>query len=346
MKVLMTHDRFAPDFGGGGEYVALETAHGLARRGIEVRVLTTGDPSVTEYEGIETIRLPMHRYRFNLAARHIARLARQADLIHTFNYHACLPSLAAGRRLSKPVVCMILGLFGPAWRQMRGPVLGRAWMLWERYLITRPYTRLIFPSAYSREQGLRMGVAPQRTLVNCPGIDADYFGQVGDKQDVILFVGKLDVRKGIDDLLEAARAVPEARFRVMGWGDGEATLRRQAPTNVEFVPFERGRKLREAFAAARIFLLPSRAETFGIAVLEAMASGCAVISTIPLEFEGIRVEPGDRPAIIDAVRRLWADPDLTRQMGLRNAQLAPAYTWDRFLATLTDTYDQILGGQR
>jgi len=345
MKVLNTHEMFAPDFAGGGEYVALETARGLARRGVQVRVLTTGDPQVAEYEGIETVRLPMHRYRFNLAARQVTDLAREADLIHTFNYHACLPSLTAGRRLNKPVVCLILGLFGHAWREMRGPVLGRAWMLWERFLLTRPFTRIIFLSEYSRQQGLQMGVAPERTLVNCPGIDWDLYGPVPDKEDAILFVGKLDVRKGVHDVLEAARAVPEARFRIMGWGDREETLRRQAPPNVEFIPFERGRKLRDAFAAARIFLLPTRAETFGIAVLEAMASGCAVISTIPLEYEGVRIVPGDRAGLIEAVRRLWADPDLTRRMGLHNAQVARAYTWDRFTSTLVDLYDQILGSR-
>ncbi len=44
MKVLLTHERFAPDFAGGGEYVVLETARHLRQRGVDVQILTMGDP--------------------------------------------------------------------------------------------------------------------------------------------------------------------------------------------------------------------------------------------------------------------------------------------------------------
>ena len=124
MKVLLTHERFPPDFAGGGEYVALRTAQHLMRRGVEVRVLTTGDPEVASYDGIETERLPVHPYRFNLAAGEIARRAGQVDLLQTFNYHAAFPSFRAGKRLGVPTVCTIFGLFGDEWWNMRGRLAG------------------------------------------------------------------------------------------------------------------------------------------------------------------------------------------------------------------------------
>ncbi|MGD2108239.1 MAG: glycosyltransferase family 4 protein [Phycisphaerae bacterium] len=344
MKVLLTHERFAPEFAGGGEYVALETARSLVAHGAHVRVVTTGDPDVTDYEGLETTRVPVHRYRFNLATKTIARHARDADVIHTFNYHACLPSLRAGKRLGKPVVCMTLGLFRDAWKEMRGPILGRFWMRWERYVLTRPYTRTLFLSDYSREHGVALGVSPDRALVNSPGIEIDRYRPAETKEDVVLFVGKYDVRKGVYDVVRAARAVPEASFRLMGWGPQESALREQAPPNVEFVTFERGEKLRAAFAAARIFILPSQAETFGIALLEAMASGCAIISTIPLEYEGVRISAGNEPEMVHAVRRLWSDRTLTERMGRRNHQLAQSYTWKRHADRLMDLYRQLLDG--
>ena len=105
MKILLTHERFAPDFAGGGEYVVLETARHLQRRGHDVQVLTMGDSSITEYEGIPTQRLAGHRYSMNLCSKAIADAAREADLIQTFNYHASYPSLRAARRLGKPIVC-------------------------------------------------------------------------------------------------------------------------------------------------------------------------------------------------------------------------------------------------
>ena len=52
LKVLIVHEMFPPDFGGGGEYVILETARHLMLRGHTVQVLCTGDPAITYYEGI------------------------------------------------------------------------------------------------------------------------------------------------------------------------------------------------------------------------------------------------------------------------------------------------------
>ena len=342
MRILLTHERFPPDFGGGGEYVALETAHHLRRRGVDVRVLTSGDPAITSYEGIPTERLPISRYRLNLALPAIARRATDVDLIQTFTYHACLPSLAAGRRLGKPVVCTILGLFHEVWKEMRGPLLGRAFMAWERYLVSRDWARLVFLSDYSRATGIALGARPERTLVIPIGIELDLYRPALDKERVVLFVGKLDVRKGVLEVLATAGSVSEARFRIVGWGHGEDALRRAAPPNVEFVPFERGPALREHFARASIFLLPSRAEGFPVALLEAMASGCAIISTLPLEFAGIRVPTGDQRALDDAVRGLWSRPDEAARLAARTVELAQDYTWGRYTSTLMDMYVAVL----
>lgn len=343
MKILLTHERFPPDFGGGGEYVVLETARHLKRRGVDVHILTAGDPGITSYEGIPTERLPVSRYRLNLALPAITRRAEDVDLIQTFNYHACLPSLAAGRRLGKPVVCTILGLFHEAWKEMRGPLLGRAFMAWERYLVSRDWAQLVFLSEYSRSLGVSLGAQPERSVVVKLGIDLDLYRPAIEKEQVVLFVGKLDVRKGVYDILAAARALPEARFRIVGWGTGEPALRGAAPPNVEIVPFERGAPLREHFARASIFLLPSRAEGFPVAVLEAMASGCAVISTVPLPFAGILVPPGDPRAIGAAVRRLWSRPDEVARLARRNVELAQGYTWERHTTALLDLYAELLG---
>lgn len=344
MNVLLTHHYFPPDFAGGGEYVVLETARGLIRRGVNVRVLTTGDPRIAEYEGIPTLRIPVHRYAFNLAYHKILDMARGVDLIQTFNYHACLPSLRAGKRLGIPVVCFVLGMCRDAWNKLRTPVLGPLWSAWERYTLTRDFSRIVFASEHSRDLGVSMGVKASRSVVNCPGIELECYRPAQEKEDVVFFSGRLDERRGVDNVLAVAQALPDVRFRIMGWGPLEARLPSMVTNNVEVVPFERGAPLRKAFGSARIFFLPSRAETFGIALVEAMASGCAVISSASLEFEGIRVAADDRENMIDAVRRLWTDRRATARMGRRNIDLAQQYSWDRYTNSMLSTYSGVLHG--
>ena len=166
MKVLLTHHYFPPDFAGGGEYVVMKTARGLMERGVDVQVLTTGDPRSTEYEGIPTVRLPIHRYAFNLAYSKIRDMARGVDLIQTFNYHACLPSLQAGRQLGKPVVCGILRLCRDAWNNLRTPFFGPSLVRPGRNIFsTREFSRVMFFSdsccesgrGYGRRAGLAIG---------------------------------------------------------------------------------------------------------------------------------------------------------------------------------------------
>ena len=146
LRILLAHERFPPDFGGGGEEIVFETARGLRERGCDVRVVTTGDPASSSHEGIPTIRLAISRYALNLAVPRVAELARDVDLIHTCTYHACLPAWLAGRFVRKPVVCQVLSLFEEAWTEMKGPWKGPVFRALERFLLTRRYARLLFLS--------------------------------------------------------------------------------------------------------------------------------------------------------------------------------------------------------
>lgn len=341
LRVLLAHALYPPDYAGGGEYVAHEVAKGLMARGAAVRVITTGDPAQNLIDGVPVRRLPISRYRFNFAVRAIAREAKNADLIQTFNYHACAPAWLAGKITGKPVICTILGLFGPQWREMRGPIVGAVFEQWERALLRIPYDSTVFLSEFSKQSAANVHMPEDRTLICNPGISLEHYYSA-DKDDHVLFVGKLDVRKGINSILAAARALPHVPFRIIGWGDEKDTYRRNAPENAQFLEFQRGKPTYDAFARARIFLFPSHAETFGLAAIEAMASGCALVSSLPLPFEGERVTAGDTNGIIAAVERLWNDRTSTAEMGRTNMRLAQEYSWSRHIDILWRRYEEVL----
>jgi phosphatidyl-myo-inositol dimannoside synthase len=150
---------------------------------------------------------------------------------------------------------------------------------------------------------------------------------------IALLVSRLDAReryKGCDVVLDAwlhvVRATPAARLWIVGDGDDRARLEtaaRAAPaaTGVEF----RGRlghtELMEAYRRARVFVLPSTQEGFGLVHVEAMRAGVPCIcshdaaSEIVVDGETGFVVPAAAPAVATALTRLLGDDALADRMG-------------------------------
>lgn len=327
MRILFTHEIFMPDFHGGGEALAYEISRRLADRGHEVTVVTTGDPKITHYENLRTIRMPVNRYLMNFSAPFVYRWAKGYDVILTNNYNACVASLHAGKMLKIPVYCMVHGMYGDKWIQMRGRLFGNLSKHIERLQICRDYTKIIFFSEFARDAGVSIGIPEDQTTVIHPGLDHGNF-YVGEKEPFVLFVGRLSKQKGINYLVQAARELPHISFKVVGRDEEESWLKDNAPENVEFLGFVSQEELYDLYSRALIFCLPSVAETFGIVILDAMASGCAVVSTVPLDYEGIKVDVGDVMQLKDAISHLFEDQVVARNMGLKNMKKAEGYNWE------------------
>jgi 1,2-diacylglycerol-3-alpha-glucose alpha-1,2-galactosyltransferase len=105
-------------------------------------------------------------------------------------------------------------------------------------------------------------------------------------QVIVLAVGQIQPRKGVDDFIACARALPDFRFIWVGgmpFGSLSAErgrmlrIRSEAPSNVEFVGMKSRSDVFRFYAAADIFFMPSRQETFGLAVLEAAMAGLPIL---------------------------------------------------------------------
>jgi len=341
LRILLVHERFPPDYAGGGEYVVLETARYLQAAGHAVTVLTAGDPAQTSFEGIATTRLPFSRLRFAFAWQQVAHAARGADIIQCFSYYSIYPAARAARQLGKPVVLCVLALFDRIWLDMRGALVGRVMRALERFLMRVPMTARIYLSDESLALAHANGLQQVGDQVLAPGITLSDYHAAEDKP-FILFAGKLDVRKGIDTVLAAARSMPQVPFRLVGWGPRFAEIAAMCPPNVTLERFQDRLHLAMRLSQARIFLFPTMAETFGLVVAEAMASGCAIVSTSTLPFAGERIAGGDAKAACQAVRALWDDPARCAAAGKLNVERSRAYCWEQHVQQLAAVYRQAI----
>ncbi|HDJ96490.1 MAG TPA: glycosyltransferase family 1 protein, partial [Candidatus Aenigmarchaeota archaeon] len=302
MKILFTHELFPPDIAGGGEVTVYEIVKRLKERNVDLIVLCSGNPKIKEYKGIETFRLPVNRYLFNFAFHWIYRYAKKfkPDLIHTNNYNACFPSYVVAKTIKRPILCHIHEVYNEKWLKMRGPIFGTFSRIVERLQVRHDFDKFIFFSSFMRDSAVRIGIPKERTEVIKPGVNWKKF-KVGKKEPFVLFVGNLIKRKGLDYLIEAAKRLNNVEFLIVGRGPERNRLEKIATPNVKFLGYVPTETLIDLYSRALVFCLPSIGEGFGIVLLEAMASGCAIVSTIPLDYEGFKVGMGNVDQLVDSI---------------------------------------------
>lgn len=177
----------------------------------------------------------------------------------------------------------------------------------------------------------------------------------------ILFVGRLEKRKGFRHLLAAfshvKKAVPEARLIVAGVyekADKEAfvsCVRRHRLRDVRFVGFVSEEDLPRYYRTCDVFCAPSIGfESFGLVLLEAMAAGRPIVASDIAGYrtvvrngeEGLLISPGDEEALATALISLLRDPVRRQRMGERGQVRAYAYSWDRIAQQILDFYGELL----
>lgn len=183
-----------------------------------------------------------------------------------------------------------------------------------------------------------------------------------EKQKIILFVGRLYHRKGLEILLHSIPSViqefKDVKFAISGTGfkEKEESLRKLAKKldieeYVTFLGYVPDQKLPFLYAASEVFVLPAIYENFPFAILEAQATGLPVISTkvggIP-EFltdneNGFLIDPGDSTQLTQRVVNLLQNPKLAKEVGARGRKLiVEKLSWRLITGQVIDLYHTLL----
>jgi glycogen synthase len=348
-RILMTADAV----GGVWDY-ALQLAEGLGAQGVEVTLATMGprprDDQRAAARGIPSLSLVESEYRLEWADQPWEDVASagswllgleaqvRPDVVHLNGYaHGSLPWRAPTVVVAHSCVCSW-------WTAVRG---GEAASEWDEYRgVVRnglqAATVVVAPSAAMlRALSAQYGAVAGRVVPN--GRDAARF-RTGPKGPLVLSAGRLwDEAKNVTALASIAYRLP---WRVALAGDGLADAARETRRpGVEYLGRLSAADLRAWMARAPIYVMPARYEPFGLSILEAALSECAlVLGDIPSLRElwdgaAVFLAPDDHDALRAAIQRLIENPAVRAELGRRARARGREFTVER----MVDGYQRLYG---
>ena len=304
-RILIAADTFPPDVNGAANF-ADRLARGLASRGHEVHVVrpaprgttpgTDSDGQITVHR-IPSLGTPFHpTFRVSTpwrAAQAVKPLLDrlQPDVVHVQSHFAvgrAVVHAATARGL--PVIATnhfmpenLLG-YAPIPRPLRAPLARWAW----RDLV-RVYSRaqvVTAPTPRAARLLTANGLPGDPLAISC-GIDLGHYPArrtaATGSDTTVLFVGRLDQEKNVDQLIRAVAVLPDVRLEIVGDGACRKRLTTLAndlgaQSRVHFHGFVPDDELVAAYQRADVFCMPGTAELQSLATMEAMAAGLPVVA--------------------------------------------------------------------
>ncbi|HTW94056.1 MAG TPA: glycosyltransferase family 4 protein [Tepidisphaeraceae bacterium] len=367
MRILQFTDA---DVWAGTERLILELATGLRTAGVECVIASPPASPLAvaaREKGLGTLDIPRRRFINRGAIVAIARLLRsgEIDILHCHNGRTALHAAVARRIAGRGQLIMTQHFLQPARCSRRGIAriassLVHAWM-------SRQFDRVIAISDAVAQSMLeradlpadRMvtvhnGISPPdpRTLANATEVRAGL--AVADSSPMIFTAARLEREKDIATLITAMSQVVQAVPAVRCFIAGDGRLRKELQAQIELLRLQQSVSLlghrNDALSllnAADVFVLPSPAEPFGLAILEAMALAKPVIATRaggPLEIvednrTGLLVPPSNPTALADAIIALLGDIERAHSMGIAGRQrFESRFTAEKMARAVADVY--------
>lgn len=225
--------------------------------------------------------------------------------------------------------------------------------------------KVLVPSPSSREQFLKLGLEDVEVFGR--GVDSVLFHP--NKRDrkflenyglnknklTLVYVGRLADEKSLPELVKAFDILSEKyEIQLLLVGDGpirdslEKSLEK-SDGNFAFTGLQKGEELAKLYASSDIFAFPSKTETFGQVVQEAMASGLAVVG---YDSPGVRdlVQHGSTGFLVkendlsftEALEELIKSEDLRKKFGKKARELSEKRSWENILSGLVNEYQRMM----
>lgn len=384
MHILHVISSVAPRYGGPSKAV-LEMCRELVRRGEHAEIYTTNvdvdrylDVPLerpVEVDGVPITYFPVDVLNLYKISRPLAGALRSSipdfDIVHVHSLYQFPATVAAFycRRYGVPYIVRPHGTLDPfLYRRHRM----RKWLyetLWERRNLAAA-AAVHFTAEEEMELAGSLGLRFRGVVVPL-GVDLEerpgptcrlsqYWPETAGKK-VILFLGRINFKKGLDILARAFGEIVRKRddvhlllagpdsegygSQVCHWLKEEGVLHKTT-----FSGMLSGDRKGAALAESAMFVLPSYTENFGIAVVEAMAAGLPVVISSKVNIwrdvlqggAGMVVDPQAHPTA-EAMNLLLDDPATAARMGERGRRLARKhFSWDAAGARLADLYRQIV----
>jgi len=297
----------------------------------------------------------------------LAAVGRQAAADRSTIVHVNMCEYGSTLR-KLPIVWLARGLGAHAVIHLHGAevkAMFEAWPAWLRQLFRQAVCRadriVVLGNSWKEFLCNTVGIDPEQVVIipNAVPVPAAPH-RPADGRCRVLFLGRLEQRKGADRLLAAlhAPAMAEIDCDVVMAGDGDIDFYRDMAQSlgvlgrVRFTGWLDRPAVVELMATSDVLVLPSLNEGLPMAILEAMAHGLAVVTTpvgaitdvIREEETGLLVPPGDAGALASALRRVITDSELRGRLGQQARALAQAeFDVAGYGARFTRLYDEILG---
>ena len=330
----------------------------LRRLMVEIARLPRTEPLLRRMATI-TPRLP--------GARGFFAAGGPFDLVHAGNItldFAILPALDFARRTQTPFVCTPFVHLG----EPGDSSLSRYYLMRHQVDLLRQSDRVITMTDLEAGALAACGVSPAKMRTIGVGVDpqevaggdgARFRAEHAIAGPLVLYIGALARDKGALHTVEAMRrlwdAGSDASLAMIGAPLAHFTefyerLPAAAKARIRLLSYAPDEVKRDALAAADVFAMPSRTDSFGIVYLEAWCYGVPVVGAraggvpdvIADGQDGLLAPFGDIAAIAGAIGRLLADRELARRLGAAGrAKVLGELTWDRIYTQVRQVYDEL-----